>query len=51
MLSPTKRYGLYVTAGNDYYGINKINRAGQHLLANTTEGHSALEVFIGRVFS
>ena len=49
MLGMAERYGLYVTAGSDYHGTNKLVKLGETGLEETTERHENLQKFIGRI--
>ena len=45
MLAFAARYGLYVTAGSDYHGKNKLVRLGDTGLADAAEGPEGLRRF------
>ena len=45
MLDFAARYGLYVTAGSDYHGKNKLVRLGDTGLADVAEGPEGLRRF------
>lgn len=45
MLGFAERYGLYVTAGSDYHGTNKLVKLGDTGLANAAEGPEGLMRF------
>ena len=49
MLAYAERFGLYVTAGSDYHGINKLVVLGDTGLEENTEIPEGLRRFIGRV--
>lgn len=49
ILSCAEEYGLYVTAGSDYHGTNKLIAMGENNLACAEEGHPALGRFLERV--
>lgn len=49
MLAYAERFGLYVTAGSDYHGVNKLVVLGDTGLEENTEIPEGLWRFIGRV--
>ncbi|MBR6977755.1 MAG: PHP domain-containing protein [Lachnospiraceae bacterium] len=49
MLALADAFGLYVTAGSDYHGTNKMVKLGETGLEETTERPENLRRFIGRI--
>jgi len=49
MLAYAEQFGLYVTAGSDYHGSNKLVVLGDTGLRETTEIPEGLRKFIGRI--
>lgn len=49
MLALADQFGLYVTAGSDYHGTNKLVKLGETGLEETTERPENLRRFIGRI--
>ncbi len=49
MLALADAFGLYVTAGSDYHGTNKLVKLGETGLEETTERPENLRRFIGRI--
>lgn len=49
MLALADTFGLYVTAGSDYHGSNKMVKLGETGLEETTERPENLRRFIGRI--
>lgn len=51
MLYFAKKYGLYVTAGSDYHGLNKPVKLGDNHLEDAGTGAPGLMAFISRILS
>ena len=49
MLAWAEKYNLYVTAGSDYHGSNKMVKIGETNLEETAERPENLKRFIGRI--
>lgn len=49
MLDLAEKYGLYVTAGSDYHGSNKLVRLGNNHLDDAREGPEGLKRFLADV--
>ena len=49
MLGLAEKYNLYVTAGSDYHGTNKMVKLGETGLEQTSERPENLRRFIGRI--
>ena len=49
MLDFARRYGLYVTAGSDYHGMNKMIALGDTGLEDAAEGPEGLRRFLDQV--
>ena len=49
LLSLAERYGLYVTAGSDYHGGNKLVRLGDTNLERASDGPEGMQRFLGRI--
>ncbi len=49
MLDFARRYGLYVTAGSDYHGKNKMIALGDTGLEDAAEGPEGLRRFLDEV--
>ena len=49
MLAWAEKYNLYVTAGSDYHGTNKMVKIGETNLEETAERPENLKRFIGRI--
>ena len=49
LLSLAERYGLYVTAGSDYHGGNKLVRLGDTNLERSSDGPEGMRRFLGRI--
>ena len=51
VLSCAEELGLYVTAGSDYHGSNKLVVLGDTGLSDTAEGAEGLQRFLGEIRS
>ena len=51
ILGLAEKYGLYVTAGSDYHGSNKLVALGSTHLDDVSEGPEGLRRFLSQVKS